>query len=133
MTLSELVFTIRGRENVEDYDAALLEDAEQAVSAVLAGGVMMDTLANDHIDNAIHDLAAKHWEGLDATDASLERVGEAIQNGRVPVAEDMPGLATHDISGLACNRWTPEVTAAYYLGLAVGFRLAGKSRNGGGQ
>ncbi len=38
MTLSELVFTIRGRENVEDADAALLEDAEQAVPAVLAGG-----------------------------------------------------------------------------------------------
>ncbi len=124
MTLSELVFTVRGRENIEDYDAALLESAEQAASAVLAGGLMMDTVANDHIDDAIHALAVQHTEGLDILDASLRRVGDAIQNGCVPVAQDVHGVAVHDISGLACNRWTPEVTAAYYLGLAVGHRLA---------
>ncbi len=112
MTLSELVFTIRGRENVEDFDAALLESAEQAVPAVLAGGVMMDTVSNDHIDDAIHNLAVKHTEGLEAIDVCFDRVGDAIQNGCVPVAQDVPdGLAVHDISGLACNRWTPEVVA----------------------
>ncbi len=124
MTLSELIFTIRGRENVEDHDAALLESAEQAVPAVLAGGVMMDTVSNDHIDDAIHNLAVKHTEGLEVLDICLDRVGDALKNGCLPVKDDLLGLAAHDISGLACNRWTPEVTAAYYLGLAVGHRLA---------
>ena len=124
MTLTELVFTIRGRENVEDHDAALLEDAEQAVPTVLIGGAMMDTVANDHIDDAIHNLAVKHTEGLEAIDVCFDRVSDALKTGCLPVADDFGGLGVHDISGLACNRWTPEVTAAYYLGLAVGHRLA---------
>ena len=124
MTLSELVYTIRGRENVEDYDAALLEDAEQAVPAVLAGGVMMDAVANDHIDDAIHALTVKHSADVKVADVCLDRVSDALNNGCLPLHDDFGGLAKNDVSGLACNRWTPEVTAAYYLGLAVGHRLA---------
>lgn len=51
-------------------------------------------------------------------DAKLERC-EAMLNRVFP--RPVEGLSARDA---ACERWTPEVDAAYFLGFAVGLRLA---------
>ncbi len=117
MTLSELVFTVRGREHIGRFDAALLEDAEQAVPAVLVDGVMMDGTA-DTVFTIAHELAVKHDPHLHEADAQLHQLKDALKHGTAQ--------GHHDISGMACDGWTPEILAAYYLSLAVGHQLAAR-------
>ena len=88
-------------------DRAILTDA-RSEAAELRNGVMIDD--DDQVFQAIHRIAAKHHD-LDREDAALERLdrmlpGEVRQLGCVV--------------DVACNRWSPEVVAAYYLGIAVG-------------
>ena len=119
MTLTELVFTVRGRENVNPFDAALFEDAARAAPAVSADGIMMDRDLTPVFD-VVHQLAVKHWAELRDAEAELNRVDAFHKN--------LADSDIYDVSGVACDRWTPELIAAYYLGLAVGHRLARRLR-----
>ena len=81
-----------------------LEEAAAAVDRYLASGgnVFIEIETEPDLYRVFEDLAGEeHGEAQ----AMLEALGAA--------------------GDLACNRWTPVVNAAYYVGLAMGLKLAG--------
>lgn len=100
----------------DPHELALLAAADERAEAFLAagGGVAMS-------DSSQH---------FDHVEASAEQVdGDTITKNRQLLEEfaeefgglSLTGAAAEDV---ACDRWTPLVSAAYYFGLCVGLRLA---------
>ena len=111
-------------DTTEVPDRAILADAEREAAELLdrIDGIMIDE--DDHVFQAIHRIAAKHHD-LDREDATVARLDTML-----PGEVRLLGC----VVDVACARWTPEVVAAYYLGIAVGSRIqpsAGPDEKGG--
>jgi hypothetical protein len=102
--LSALVAGLPERsESRRDLD--YLEAAEQLAPTLLTGGV---TLADAVLDSA---------ERL-----ALQVQGEWVQKAEAKLAELDKAWPEHPSAvDEACNRWSPVVTSAFYLGLAMGY------------
>lgn len=113
---AELERRVLGR---PDHLELLHEAAKEAAPLLANRGLMI----MNHADNgdafyvAIHRIA-EHIEGdaLAAAEATLDRIDATLHG----LGGDERLIATE----AACARYSPELDAAYYLGLAMGLRFA---------
>lgn len=107
-TLSETMYSLLSRED-HPGQVEYIREAERHADRLALGGVF---LSDAH--GAAIDAIAEAVDGpaiVEAT-AALE-AADAQRPDPFPFTVDV-----------ACDRWTPSITAAYYLGLVIGLRAA---------
>lgn len=111
MTVNQII-AITGTDATQDVK--MLSSAANAADTILAGGagVMIHPDRNDFF-NAVDQIAGEAGAFSEEEESALAEIGRA-----------MAGTEFWDPGAIACDLYTPKVCAAYYLGLAVGLRLA---------
>ena len=101
----------------ENYDTNMLAEADKVARRFLRakGGVFISTSNTGKQDHygAFEAIAM-------ACDSGVEK-GDDLLDQFAPVAEQ-------DAGTVACDRYTPVLTAAYYFGICIGLRLASGGR-----
>jgi imidazole glycerol phosphate synthase subunit HisF len=112
------LLSIELRDRLDDQTIAQMEAAERvAVSLLTGGGVRF----REDVIQAISEIARQ---------VSPTAIADAEENLSTLDTLVEP-LRTYGVlcpTDTACNRWTPEVETAYYVGLVIGMRLAGGVR-----
>ena len=115
---TSLYALIRERADSTDKLLLYLESAEQVATGLLAvSGAVLD---DDHW-MALAAIAKAHAGDQITQDEArlleLDRISEGLR------ATDKSAPFASDV---AVSRYGPEIAAAYYLGLAIGYRLGGR-------
>ena len=101
-----------------------LADARAGTFLVI-NGALLSSDDMDRFNSLVIDLARQHEPDRYAeAEKKLEKLDEAIEKAFPPGARD----DLDSTSDAACNLYSGQIDAAYYLGLAVGMRLAGGTR-----
>jgi hypothetical protein len=131
LALAPVTFTARIRSTLQVYDRhadtgslRYLEAAEGIAESLLAGGGI---IYGDAQSRACSDLAER-VEGsttISELQAKLDAIDEHLKE--LKIAADQAGGKRPTLpwaNDAAVNRWMPEMLAHYYLGVAIGYRLA---------
>jgi len=115
-----------GDDGLEADHVDLFALADARAGAFLAiNGALLSSDDMDRFNSLVIDLARQHKPDRYAeAEKKLEKLDEAIEKAFPPGARDDLDSA----SDTACNLYTEQIDAAYYLGLAIGMRLAGGAR-----
>ena len=109
---------------VHDYERRMLAAADESAATFLAAGQGAMLSGESGHFAAFHDI---HVAVDGATDvAELSALLSAWDDARARHARRERSV--RGPSDAACNRYTPQLGAAYYFGLALGLRLAGGGR-----
>lgn len=119
-----------GQEAGKDERACLLAADEQALAILAAGESVVMHESSAHYD-WFDRVAAASWPGAEQMQADLAELHqwdadtEVIRN-QSPRGSDE--LVRDEPSAVAYAVFNPKLNAAFYLGLALGLRLAGEQR-----
>jgi hypothetical protein len=116
---AETIFQIIGPLG-EPYELALLAAADRRAAGLVTErqGVLLEDAHYTAIDAIANEVTGE--KSSDTLEHLLQEFDGLIRDGEV--------LDAHTV---ACNFWTPKVGASFYLGLAIGLRLAAARPTGG--
>lgn len=118
---SPLLLDIEARQYNAGVEAESFRIADQHAIAHLEAGRdwLMSDEDNQHLETfeaiAVEDRGVA---AIEEANKDLTRLDEII--------EQLSSRECQFPSDAACNRWSPEIEAAYHFGLALGFRLGRK-------
>jgi hypothetical protein len=117
---SPLLYDIRARRSNMEVEAESFRIADQHAIAHLEAGRnwMMCDDDNQHWEAFAAIAIEDQGHNIEAATKDLDRLDAIIRQSA--------GLESGFPSDAACNRWSPEIDAAYHFGLALGFRLGRK-------